>query len=128
MDAAIQSGTEIVTDKLTRRFGDLVAVAEVSIAVSRGEIFGLIGSNGAGKSTLVKMLTTLLPRSSGQASVAGYGDLIREQLGLGPDRLIVCGMAVGWPDPAAAVNGYVPERAALAEYTQWFDAAPAARR
>jgi nitroreductase len=56
-----------------------------------------------------------------QASVAGYSDAIREHLGFGPDRLIVCGMSVGWVDPAAPVNGFVPERASLAEYTQWFE-------
>ncbi|HLX09733.1 MAG TPA: nitroreductase [Thermoanaerobaculia bacterium] len=61
-----------------------------------------------------------------QASVAGYGDVVREQLGFGADRLIVCGMAVGYPDLAAPVNGYVPERAALADYTQWFDEPPSA--
>jgi nitroreductase len=56
-----------------------------------------------------------------QASVAGYPDTIREHLGFGPDRLIVCGMAVGYMDEDAPVNRYVPERAKLADYTQWFD-------
>jgi nitroreductase len=60
-----------------------------------------------------------------QASVAGYADAIREVLGLGPDRLIVCGMAVGTMDESAPVNRYVPERAPLADYTQWFDEAAA---
>ncbi len=59
-----------------------------------------------------------------QASVAGYADAIREFLGLGPDRLVVCGMAVGYMDGSAPVNGYVPERAPLADYTQWFDEVP----
>jgi ABC-2 type transport system ATP-binding protein len=49
----------------------------VSLAIARGQIFGLIGSNGAGKSTLIKMLTTLLPPTSGSATVAGY-DIVRE--------------------------------------------------
>lgn len=56
-----------------------------------------------------------------QASVAGYSDAIREHLGLGPDRLIVCGMSVGYPDEAAPVNGVVPERAPLSSYAQWFE-------
>ena len=55
----------IVTERLTRRFRDFVAVADASMTVLHGEIFGLIGPNGAGKSTLIKMLTTLLPPSSG---------------------------------------------------------------
>lgn len=69
-----QPGAEpaIVTRGLSRRFGDLVAVADVSLTISPGEIFGLIGPNGAGKSTLVKMLTTLLPPSSGEARIAGF--------------------------------------------------------
>jgi ABC-2 type transport system ATP-binding protein len=47
-------------------------VADVSIGVRHGEIFGLLGPNGAGKSTMVKMLTTLLPPSGGSARVAGF--------------------------------------------------------
>lgn len=62
---------------LTRRFGNFVAVDRVSFSVGRGEIFGLIGANGAGKSTIVRMLTTLLPVSSGRTTVAGY-DLVRQ--------------------------------------------------
>jgi nitroreductase len=55
-----------------------------------------------------------------QASVAGYPNTIREHLGCGPDRLIVCGMAVGYADEDAPVNRYAPERAPLADYAQWF--------
>jgi nitroreductase len=58
-----------------------------------------------------------------QYSVAGYADALRRQLCL-PGRLIVCSIAVGYPDPAAPVNAFVPERAPLAEYTQWHDHAP----
>lgn len=54
-----------------------------------------------------------------QYSVAGYGDLIRDHLGLGEDRLIVCGLAVGYPDPAAAVNLFAPARAPLADTVTW---------
>jgi ABC-2 type transport system ATP-binding protein len=67
----------IETKALSRRFGAFTAVDEVSFTVSRGEIFGLIGPNGAGKSTLIKMLTTLLPPTSGSALVAGY-DIVRD--------------------------------------------------
>jgi nitroreductase len=56
-----------------------------------------------------------------QYSVAGYSDRIRSELGLGADRLIVCSLAVGYPDPDARVNTFVPERAGLAEYTRWYD-------
>lgn len=61
-----------------------------------------------------------------QYSVTAYSDVIREHLGrehpgFGPGRLIVCGMAVGYPDPGAPVNAFAPERAPLADYVQWFD-------
>jgi nitroreductase len=56
-----------------------------------------------------------------QYSVAGYSDHIRSELGLGNDRLIVCSLAVGYPDPHAQVNRFAPERASLAEYTHWYD-------
>jgi ABC-2 type transport system ATP-binding protein len=67
----------VETELLTRRFGDVVAVDEVSVRIERSTVFGLLGSNGAGKSTLIKMLTTLLPPSSGRARVAGH-DVERE--------------------------------------------------
>ncbi|HKT20478.1 MAG TPA: ribosome-associated ATPase/putative transporter RbbA [Stellaceae bacterium] len=56
---------------LTRRFGDFVAVDRVSFTIRQGEIFGFLGSNGCGKSTTMKMLTGLLPASSGHAELFG---------------------------------------------------------
>jgi len=58
--------------KLTRLFAEMVALNELTLSVRYGSIFGLLGPNGAGKSTLIKMLTTLLPPSSGTALVAGW--------------------------------------------------------
>jgi nitroreductase len=58
-----------------------------------------------------------------QYSVAGYPQVIRQVLGLGEDRLVVCALAVGHPDPGAPVNTFAPERAGLAEYTRWHDRA-----
>ena len=66
----------IQTIDLTRRYESLVAVDHLEFSAEAGSIFGLLGPNGAGKSTLVKMLTTLLPPSSGTALVAGF-DVIR---------------------------------------------------
>jgi ABC-2 type transport system ATP-binding protein len=63
---------------LTKRFGDFVADDAVSFAVEPGETYGLLGPNGAGKTTLVRMLTTLLPPTSGEATVRGH-DVVREQ-------------------------------------------------
>jgi ribosome-dependent ATPase len=61
----------IEADGLTRKFGDFTAVDHVSFLISRGEIFGFLGSNGSGKSTTMKMLTGLLPASSGTAKLFG---------------------------------------------------------
>jgi len=61
----------IVVDKLSRRFGEFVAVKEMSFDVRKGEIFGFLGSNGAGKSTTIRMLCGLLKPSSGRATVDG---------------------------------------------------------
>ena len=62
----------IATVALTRRYDELVAVDHVDLQVRQGVIFGLLGPNGAGKTTTIKMLTTLLPPTSGSAWVAGY--------------------------------------------------------
>ena len=61
----------IVTENVTRRFGQFTAVDQVSLSVEPGEIFGFLGPNGSGKSTMIKMLTGLLPLSSGAAWVDG---------------------------------------------------------
>ena len=54
-----------------------------------------------------------------QFSVAGYPAVVRRVLGLGADRWIVSGMSVGWPDPEAPVNTFVPERLSSAEFVDW---------
>ena len=56
---------------LSKRFGDFIAVDQVDLRIRRGEIFGFLGSNGCGKSTTMKMLTGLLPASSGTAMLFG---------------------------------------------------------
>ena len=63
----------IVTRGLSRRFGSLVAVRDVSLTVRRGEIFGVLGPNGAGKSTTIRMLCGILDPSSGEGRVVGRG-------------------------------------------------------
>jgi ABC-type Mn2+/Zn2+ transport system ATPase subunit len=84
MTVRIETRTEppvLRTTELTRRFGSLVAVDALDLAIAPRLIFGLLGSNGAGKTTTIRMLTTLLPPTSGTAEVAGY-DIVRE-----PDRV-----------------------------------------
>jgi ribosome-dependent ATPase len=73
LSAAIPADAPVVIEAhdLTRRFGDFVAVDKVNFTIVRGEIFGFLGSNGCGKSTTMKMLTGLLPASSGEARLFG---------------------------------------------------------
>jgi ABC-type multidrug transport system ATPase subunit len=59
-------------DALTRRFGDFTAVDRVTLQVPKGQLFGFLGLNGAGKTTTIRMLTTLLPASSGSARLWGH--------------------------------------------------------
>ena len=87
--------------ELTRTFGELTAVDRVSISIGTGEIFGLIGPNGAGKSTLIRMLTTLLPPTSGTASIAGCDIVgqpaeVRRHIGYVPQLLSADGSLTGY--------------------------------
>ena len=88
-------------EALTRRFGAFTAVAEVSLTVGAGEVFGLLGSNGAGKTTTIKMLTTLLPPTSGVARVAGHAITteavaVRRAIGYVPQAVSVDGSLTGY--------------------------------
>lgn len=67
----------IIAERLTKSFGDFVAVDHISFEVAKGEIFGFLGANGAGKTTAMRMLCGLSTPSSGKAVVAGF-DLFRE--------------------------------------------------
>jgi ABC-2 type transport system ATP-binding protein len=89
------------TFHLTRRFGELTAVDELTLRVPRKCIFGLVGPNGAGKSTTIKMLTTLLPPSSGSACVAGFDIVtqaiqVRRCIGYVPQLLSADGALTGY--------------------------------
>ena len=76
----------IETKSLTKSFGDLVAVNDISFSVEKGEIFGFLGPNGAGKSTTMMIFTTLLKPTSGKALIAGFDVMkdakhVRESIG-----------------------------------------------
>jgi ABC-2 type transport system ATP-binding protein len=82
----------IAVEKIVKRYGDFEAVKGVSFSVEEGEIFGLLGPNGAGKSTLIRMMTTLMPATSGKAFVAGHDverepDSVRRSIGVIPQAL-----------------------------------------
>jgi ABC-2 type transport system ATP-binding protein len=82
----------IVTENLTRKFGDLVAVNQINLSVDGGQFFGFLGPNGAGKSTMIKMLTGLLAATSGRMQLLG-SDLtenpieVKRQIGVVPEGL-----------------------------------------
>ena len=76
----------IRSEKLTKKFGDFVAVEAISFEAYKGEIFGFLGANGAGKTTAMKMLIGISTPTSGHASVAGYDihkqtELVKKNIG-----------------------------------------------
>jgi ABC-2 type transport system ATP-binding protein len=84
----------IETENLTKRFGGVTAVDNLTLKVNAGEVFGFLGPNGAGKTTTVRMLCCLISKTSGEASVAGYevgkdADALklRKVIGLVPDSV-----------------------------------------
>lgn len=83
-------GVAVETRGLTRRFGDFTAVDSLDLSVKEGEVFGLLGPNGAGKTTTIKILTTLLPPTSGEAFIEGI-DIVKR------------------PSAVRRIVGYVPQ-------------------
>src|ERR1043166_1676391 len=82
----------IEVDEITKQFGDFTAVDRISFNVEHGEIFGLLGPNGAGKSTLIRMMTTLIPPTSGTARIGGFDvdtspDSVRKCIGVIPQAM-----------------------------------------
>src|SRR3954451_17319676 len=77
---------------IVKKFGDFTAVKGISFQVPAGEIFGLLGPNGAGKSTLIRMMTTLVPPTSGTAIINGADitkdpDNVRRAIGVIPQAM-----------------------------------------
>jgi ABC-2 type transport system ATP-binding protein len=77
----------VLTQNITKRFGDLTAVNRINLQIKDREIFGLIGPNGAGKTTLVRMLTTVIEPTDGTAMIAGFdirsdADGVRRSIGV----------------------------------------------
>jgi ABC-2 type transport system ATP-binding protein len=81
----------IQVDKLTKRYGPVTAIEDVSFSVEKGQIVGFLGPNGAGKSTTMKILSCFMPATSGTARVAGYDVFsqsleVRRRLGYLPEN------------------------------------------
>jgi len=84
----------IDTENLTRRFGNLTAVDQLTLHVDEGEVFGFLGPNGAGKTTTIRMLACLISKTSGNATIGSYEignsadqPKIRRMIGLIPDNV-----------------------------------------
>src|SRR5450755_4381330 len=82
----------IQVENIVKKYGTFEAVKGVNFSVANGEIFGLLGPNGAGKSTLIRMMTTLIPVTSGRALVGGHDvtkdhDAVRRMIGVIPQAL-----------------------------------------
>src|SRR6202142_2966822 len=108
---ALNRDVAVQASALTRKFGDLTAVDSVTLTINRGEIFGLIGPNGSGKSTLIKMLTTLLPPSSGSATVAGFDIVsrpaeVRRHIGYVPQLLSADGSLTAYENMLLSARLY----------------------
>ncbi|MEM9197774.1 MAG: ribosome-associated ATPase/putative transporter RbbA [Pseudomonadota bacterium] len=118
MDANEQEPV-IVARGLTRRFGDFTAVDHVDFEIRRGEIFGFLGSNGCGKSTTMKMLTGLLPASSGEATL--FGQPVDAQ-----NR--AARRVIGYMSQAFSLYGELTVAQNLALHARLFDLSDAKRR
>ena len=68
----------IAVEHLTKRYGNVTAVDDLSFEIGDGHVYGFLGPNGAGKSTAIKILTGLLPPSGGEARILGY-DVVRQR-------------------------------------------------
>src|SRR5207247_10947792 len=90
--AVIDSAVTVETRHLTRRFGSVVAVRDLNLAIAKGEVFGLLGPNGSGKTTTIRMLCGLLAPTEVTTIVAGVEarvapDRVKELIGYMSQRL-----------------------------------------
>lgn len=86
----------VITKKLTKKFKDLTAVSALDLTVYKGEIFGLLGPDGAGKSTIMRMLSTVMLPTSGEAAILGMDikadeEKIRRRIGYMPQKFSLYG-------------------------------------
>jgi ABC-2 type transport system ATP-binding protein len=128
--------SDIDVREIKKQFGNFTAVDGISFSVEHGEIFGLLGPNGAGKSTLIRMLTTLIPVTSGVAFVNGHdvtkeADAVRRSIGVIPqamtsdmelsveENLLI--FAKLYSVPREKRKRLIPELIEAVELTQWAD-------
>ncbi|MBT0768806.1 ATP-binding cassette domain-containing protein [Kineosporia sp. J2-2] len=97
---------------VSHRFGDHVAVDDLSLDIAAGETFGLLGPNGAGKTTTIRMLTTLLPLRSGSVRIFGVDPVTRP---------MVVRRAIGYVPQQLSVEGALTGRENVAWFARLFD-------
>src|ERR1700739_4311057 len=135
-DSKAPSAIEV--DHIVKKYGDFTAVDDVSFTVKEGEIFGLLGPNGAGKSTLIRMMTTLIPITSGKARISGHDvakepNAARRMIGVIPQALTsdldltveenMNIYAKLYDVPAKERKKSIEELLELVDLTKWRDAA-----
>jgi ABC-2 type transport system ATP-binding protein len=128
--------SDIDVREIKKQFGSFTAVDGISFTVDHGEVFGLLGPNGAGKSTLIRMLTTLIPVTSGVAYVNGHdvtreADAVRRSIGVIPqamtsdmelsveENLLIFSKL--YSVPREKRKRLIPELIEAVELTQWAD-------
>ena len=117
------SAPAIVTEGLTRRFGELTAVDQVNLRVDSGQFFGFLGPNGAGKSTMIKMLTGLLAPSSGNVrildlDIVEHSVEVKSRIGVVPEGLALFGRLTAFEYLNFVGRMYGLDRATTAQRTQ----------
>jgi ABC-2 type transport system ATP-binding protein len=135
-DPSAPSAIEV--EHIVKKYGEFTAVNDISFAVKEGEIFGLLGPNGAGKSTLIRMMTTLIPITSGRALIAGHDvskepNAARRMIGVIPQALtsdldltVQENMSIYaklYDVPAKERQQSIEELLELVDLTKWRDAA-----
>ncbi len=127
---------DIEVKELTKRFGDFVAVDSISFSVGHGEVFGLLGPNGAGKSTLIRMMTTLVPPTSGKVLINGFDVVrspndVRQSIGVIPQAMTSDLDLTAWENMSIFAKFYglsreerrktIKELLEAVDLTQWAD-------
>lgn len=118
-------GFIVETKNLTKRFHQFTALDALAIAIEEGEIYSLLGPNGAGKSTCIKLLTTLLQPSSGDAFIDGISIVahpfrVRERIGYVPQMISVDGTLTGYENLLLFAKLYdIPSREAKGRVTEY---------
>jgi ABC-2 type transport system ATP-binding protein len=116
------SAEEIAVEGLTKRY-DVVALDNINLKVSKGELFGLLGPNGAGKTTLINILTGLTKPTSGTARVAGYNlerdlDKVKAKVGVCPQEPAVYSCLTGQENVELFGNLYDMPRSLIGQRTK----------